>query len=110
MLLNVMREGGWPMFPTMALGLAALVLSLRHALVPQRSLVPLVLGLGGAALMMGLFGTVVGVQTSAEGIRDAPPEMRWIFLIGLKESLHNLGVGALAATVAAGLCGVGSWR
>ena len=44
-----------------------------------------------------IIGSALGVQMSASHIGEVPPEQRWLFLIGLKESLHNLTVAATFA-------------
>ena len=107
---EVIREGGWPMFPILALGVTALLAGLRHALFPQRSLRPLVIGLAVSTVVMGLLGTALGVQTSARFIGQVPPEQRYIFLIGLAESLNCLAV-ALALVLPAGFLGtLGAFR
>jgi hypothetical protein len=107
---DVIREGGWPMFPILALGVAALLAGLRHAVYPQRSLRPLVIGLAVSTVVMGLFGTALGIQQSARYIGDVPPEQRFIFLIGLAESLNCLAI-ALAFTLPAAFLGtLGAFR
>jgi hypothetical protein len=95
--MDVIREAGWPIFPILAFGLASLVAGWRYARSGRRELVPLVVGLGAATLLLGIIGTALGVQLSASHIGQVPPADRWIFLIGLKESLHNLTVAATFA-------------
>jgi hypothetical protein len=107
---DMIREAGWPIFPVMIFGFSALAVSLRHALLPQRSLMPLFLSFAAATLVMGALGTALGVQQSARHIGDVPPEQRYIFLIGLKESL-NCAAGALLIMLPACLAaGIGSHR
>lgn len=54
-------------------------------------------------MMAGLFGTALGVQVSAEHIGEVDADERWIFLLGLRESLNNivaaLGLGAASVMV-----------
>ncbi|MSP61383.1 MAG: hypothetical protein EXR72_13760 [Myxococcales bacterium] len=107
---DFLREAGWPVYPTLIMGLAAMLLAIRHALIPQRSLVPLCAGLAGAALAMGAFGTAVGLQHAASGMPDVAPSERWIFLIGLKEALGCLSAALGPLVFSALLCGIGSWR
>jgi hypothetical protein len=105
-----LREAGWPIYPILALGLSGLVLSLRYSLFPQRSLRSLTLGLLAATVVMGVLGMVLGLQHSAEAIPGAPPDMKWIFLIGFKEAANCLD-GALLCVLPASLAmGVGSWK
>ncbi len=104
------REGGWPMYPILALALGGLALSLRYAFFPQRSLRALTISLIVSTVVMGLLGTVLGIQHSAEAIPDVDREMRWIFIIGLREA-SNCVVAALALSLPACLAvGIGSWR
>jgi len=108
--MSFIREAGWPIFPIMILGACALASALRHALLPQRSLVPLTVGLCAATLVMGVLGTALGVQHSIHGIIDADPGIRWYVLLGLRESLNCLD-GALLFILPALLAGLtGSYR
>jgi len=105
-----LREAGWPIYPILMVGLSGLLLSLRYSLFPQRSLRSLTLGLLSATVVMGLLGTVLGVQKSAECLPDVAPDMKWIFFLGLREA-SNCFVGALTILLPASLAvGVGSWR
>jgi hypothetical protein len=44
----------------------------------------------GLTVLAGILGTATGVQRSAQALFELPPDERWIFFIGLYESLHNL--------------------
>ena len=107
---EILHEAGWPIYPVLALGLTALLLALRHAVVPQRNLVTLIVGLGTAAFLMGLLGTVLGVEQSIRHVAELPPEKRWIVLLGLSESLHNAWVALSLLVPTAILAMVGSYR
>ena len=105
-----LREAGWPIYPVLGLGLSGLVLSLRYSLFPQRSLRSLTLGLLAATLVMGVLGMLLGMQHAAEGLPEAPPDMKWIFALGFKEAANCLD-GALLCVLPASLAlGVGSWK
>lgn len=107
---DMIREAGWPIYPIMIFGFCALAASMRHALMPQRSLMPLFLSFAAAKLVMGALGTALGVQQSARHIGEVPPEQRYVFLIGLSESL-NCAAGALLLILPASLAaGIGSHR
>jgi hypothetical protein len=108
MLMDLFREGGWPMYPILSLGGTALVLALWSLRSPQRGLLAPVVGLLVASLLMGVLGTGLGLEQSVRHIREVAPEQRWIFLIGLGEALHCVNLAlllavptALAATVTA---------
>jgi hypothetical protein len=104
------REAGWPIYPILALGLSGLALSLRYSLFPQRSLRSLTLGFLAATAVMGILGTILGVQHSAEALPEVGPDMKWIFYLGVKEA-SNCFAGALTILLPACLAvGVGSWK
>ena len=106
---EIIRNAGWPIYPVLFFGGIALVLGVRHALVPQRSLLPLLVGFAAATIVMGCLGTSLGVQHTIEGIRERP-DLHWMFVLGLGESLNNFSTAlflVLPATLAAAF---GSWR
>lgn len=88
-------EGGFGIYPVLLFGLAAVALAFRYARAPRPGDLALLVGVGMATLLLGLLGTVTGIQASARYI-DATPD-KWLFLVGLKESL-NVFVSALVAT------------
>src|SRR4051812_43750984 len=98
---DFVREAGWPIYPILIVGALAVLVAARHALWPARGAGAIVAALAAATLLLGIAGTALGVQQSAGAIRDVAPEMRWIFLIGVKESLYNLVAATLLATLAA---------
>jgi hypothetical protein len=107
---DVIREAGWPIYSLLILGFAALAVSIRHAAVPQRSLVPLALALTAACLVNGALGMSLGLHHTIDGIRQVEPERRWIFLIGLSESMNNWSASLVFALPALLACGIGSYR
>jgi uncharacterized membrane protein HdeD (DUF308 family) len=108
--MDFIREGGWPMFPTLVLGIAALVLAVRYAARPERGQRALVNMVALVTLLMGILGTLLGVQLSANGIRDVGPDQKWIFLIGLAESLSCV-LGALVLLIPTMIfAGIGGYR
>jgi hypothetical protein len=109
-MLNAIREGGWPMFIVLAVGVTSLTAAFRYSRDGRKDLLGLVLGLGAATLFAGLFGTVVGVMVSVEHVGELPPDQRWIVLLGLKESLNNLALATVFAFADALLVARGQWR
>lgn len=97
-MLDIIHEAGWPVFLVLLSGFGALALALRQAIAPSRGGKHLVRGLLVTTVLLGVLGTAIGVQVSANAIREVPSDQRWIFLLGLKESLHNLTI-ALVLTV-----------
>ena len=106
----MIREAGWPIFPVLFFGIAAMAVAFRHALVPQRTAPPLCIGLVAATGVMGVLGTVLGLQRSLSVVGEVPPELRYIVLIGLRESLHNLVAASVLVLGAVLLVTVGVHR
>jgi hypothetical protein len=108
------NEGGFGMYPTAFFGITALLLSVWYAFKPMARLLPLVRGLGAAALLAGVLGTVLGIKATIAGILGSPEiqtdQIGKIALAGLYESSNNL-VLALVLTVLVVLAiGVGGFR
>lgn len=91
-------EAGWGIWPVLAFGLITLVLAIRHIQRPDASRLPLIIGFGLTTLLFGALGTIIGVQTSARYIAEVTDAERWIFVLGLRESLNNM-VAALFLVV-----------
>jgi hypothetical protein len=87
-------DGGYGIYPVLVFGLAAIALAVRYARSPREGDLALLVGTGIATLLLGTLGTVTGIQMSAGGIHATPE--KWLFLVGLKESLNVL-VTALGA-------------
>lgn len=102
------HEAGWGIWPVFLFGLISLVLSVMHAVSPRRELVPLIVGFGVATVLAGLLGTLTGLQRSAQYIHEI--EQKWIFLVGLRESLNCLVAALVIATLDALTAAVGSMR
>jgi hypothetical protein len=105
-----LAEGGWPIVPVLLLGVTTLLFALRGTVESRRDLLPLVIGLGIATLLTGALGVVLGVQRSAAGLPDLEDGQRWIFLLGLKESLQNAVLAFGLVTCASLITAVGAYR
>jgi hypothetical protein len=108
--MGFVREAGWPIFLVLTLGVSSLAAALRYWTEPRRELFVAVIGLGSATLIFGLLGTVLGVQMSASHIGEVPNDMKWIFILGLKESLYNLSTALVFAFIDALLLTSGSYK
>lgn len=101
--MNFIREAGWGIWPVLGFGGWALVAAVQQALAPQEGRTRTIGLLLVLLMLAGVFGTVLGVQVSAEHIGEVSPGERWIFLLGLRESLNNmvaaLGLGAASVGV-----------
>ncbi len=107
---DFMTAGGFGMYPTLIFGLFALVVAAIHAFRPRRELVPLIVGGGVATLLAGVLGTAMGIQASARGIQTMAADQRWIFALGISESLNCMVLGLVLAIVATALATAGSFR
>lgn len=97
-MIDFIREAGFGIYPVMAFGFAAVFVALKHLLTPRSSHVATVKWLMALTGMAGLLGTITGLQKSAEYIHETPE--KWIFLLGLRESLNNLVGAAVLVSVA----------
>ncbi len=102
-MLNMFREGGWGMIPTAICGLLLLAVAIRGAISPSEGSLPRQISLGVLTLTFGGLGFVTGLMKSVSFIQEVGEDKRWIWLVGLGESLNNLvlalGLVALAAIV-----------
>lgn len=98
-MTNFIEEGGWGMYPVLIFGLAAFAAGLWQLLAPRRDRAVLAGWLMGLTVLAGLLGTATGVQTSARYISQVAADKRWIFLIGLQESLNNMICALILVTM-----------
>ena len=109
-----MREtfhlGGWGMYPTFIFGLVLLAGSVRYATKPEQRVVPLLISLGILTLVSGATGFVTGLIKSLDFLNRAAPDDRFLALVGLGESLHNIALALVLVMLAALAAVVGTWR
>lgn len=97
--MNIIREAGWGIWPVLGFGLWALVVAVWNYFAPREGNVKTVGFLVALTLVAGMLGTALGVQVSAEHIGEVAPDERWIFLLGLKESLQNMVVASVLSVL-----------
>lgn len=102
------KMGGWGMIPTTFFGLLLIGVAIRYAVSPERRFVPLQLSLGILTLTTGGLGFVTGMIKSFMAMGDVGPDKRWLWMLGIGESLHNLALalglvalGGIAASIGA---------
>jgi len=88
------RLGGWGMYPTLFVGVVLVVAALRFAASPLRGRISTIVGLGVLTLFVSCLGFVSGVIRTllcADQIDPAAPGR--VVIVGVGESLHNIGLG-----------------
>ena len=111
-MLNAFHLGGWGMYPTLVFGLLLVGICITYALKPQKHLVPLLLSTGILTLVAGAAGFTSGLiatMTSATSGRFPEPPIE-VAMTGLGESLHNIALALLLATLAALAVSIGALR
>ena len=98
-MLDFIREAGWGIFPVMFFGALSLGVSVQYVRTRRGDLLALLCGLSVLTLLAGALGTVTGLQASANYIGNVELDEKWVFLIGLRESLNN----AVASLVIVGV-------
>jgi hypothetical protein len=110
-MIEFIRDAGVPVvIPTLFFGLVAIVLAARYARRPSRPLLEIVIGSSIATMLMGFLGFVLGIQASARTIGQVAADERWIFLIGVKESLNNVVAALVMVLIVSLLATAGRYR
>jgi hypothetical protein len=109
-MTNWFHLGGFPMWLTLGFGLLAIAASLRYATRPERRFVPLTITLGTMTLLNGALGFVTGLIVSLHGLPRAAAADRWIWMVGLGESLVNVAFALALVGLATLAMVVGTWR
>jgi hypothetical protein len=109
--LELFRDGGWGMYPTLACGLVLVLAALKYALRPERRLVPLLVALNVLTLSAGALGFVSGVITTARylgGVDETRSAL--VAFLGIGESLNNVGMALMFVTGGAIAVTLGAWK
>ena len=109
-MLEAFRLGGWGMIPTAIFGLLMLAASVRYAMSPEKRFVPLQISLGIMTMASGALGFVTGVMKSFSYLGQAAPDDRWIWTLGVGESLNNVALALGLVTLAAVAASIGAYR
>lgn len=107
---SIFRLGGAPMWAILVCGLFAIAASIRYAVRPERRMLPLVVSLGVLTLLTGAFGFVTGFVITLLHVGELPDAQRWIWMIGLGESLVDAAFALSLVVVAAIATSVGTFR
>jgi hypothetical protein len=107
---NWFQLGGFAMWSTAVFGVLMVGSSARYAFEPGRRMVPLVVSLGIITVLSGSLGFVTGLIKSLNGLPHVDPGDRWIWMVGLGESLVNVAFALALVSIATLAMVVGSWR
>jgi hypothetical protein len=109
-MIEAFHLGGWGMFPTTLFGVLLLAASIRYAFSPDKRFVPLQVSLGIITLASGGLGFVTGVIKSFMAIDGVGADMKWIWMLGVGESLHNVAAAFALVTIGAIAASIGAYR
>jgi len=109
-MVEAFKMGGFGMVPTAFFGLLLVAVAIRYATSPERRYVPLQVSLGIMTLASGGFGFVTGVIKSFQAMGEVAADKRWIWMLGVGESLHNVALAFGLLTAASIIAGVGAVR
>ncbi len=104
------KLGGSAMFLTLLFGALGIAVAVKYAMDPYRRLLPLTAGLGVLTLLTGALGCVTGVIKSLHCLPRVEPDERWIWMVGLGESLVNVAFALAMVAIAALAIVIGVFR
>ncbi len=88
-MYEFIREAGWGIYPVLIFGAFSLLVAVQYVRTRRNDVLALLCALSVLTLLAGALGTVTGLTTSARYIADVAVNEKWIFLVGLRESLNN---------------------
>ena len=93
-MLDAFRLGGWGMYPTLVAGLLLMFFASQYARHPEPSRSSVVRHLGVLVLLTSCLGFVTGViKTCTSVTPELGPDLGMTVVIGVGESLTNIGAG-----------------
>lgn len=113
-MMDFFVEGGWGMFPILALGLVALGGGVRFAADPRNARLPLVAGTSATLLLAVVHATVMDLAAVlhylGDGTNVPDGQVVRVLLVGLKECTRPAGLGGAFLVLASTAVCVGLWR
>ena len=95
------RLGGWGMYPTLFVGIVLVITAFRFAAGPARGRLHTIIGLGVLTFLVSCLGFVTGViKTMISAGEIDPNAPGHVVIIGIGESLRNVGLGLMVLVVA----------
>lgn len=112
LLLEAFRFGGWPMYPTLVFGITLVAAAVHHAKNPGARQLRLLQNLRLATLLSGLLGSTLGLIHSLQGLGGLLPDQPHgkYALIGLGESINNIGLALSMMLIATLISTIGATR
>lgn len=93
-MLDAFHLGGWGMYPTLVAGLILMYSALQFARHPDPARLRVVRFLGVLVVLTSTLGSVTGViNTCTHVTPDLGPDLGMTVVIGVGESLVNIGAG-----------------
>jgi nitrate reductase NapE component len=111
-LWHQFQEGGWAMYPVVALGLVAVGTAARFALRGEHQLLAFIRWTLGSLLLVGAFGFTVGMMKVlhyAQGVSDPLLTSRLI-MEGLAEAANNPACALMFGVISSVCIAVGQRR
>jgi hypothetical protein len=105
------RLGGWGMYPTTLVGVILVIGAIQYARDPDRRRRAIVRSLGVLTLLTSCLGFTAGVIRSFLACGSVEPgEVGNVAVVGVGESLTNLGLGLVFLVLAWMLASIGAFR
>ena len=105
------EDGGFTMFPLLALGFCLVAAAVLNAMRPQQRFRAVTISLGGALGVGGLLGFVLAVIATLRNTREVPDEVRAkVIVAGFAESANNLVLALVFLLIAALISVIAAWR
>jgi hypothetical protein len=93
-MLDAFRQGGWGMYPTLIAGCFLMFAAFQYARRPGAPRLRVLRFLGVLVILTSMLGFVAGViNTCTHVTPELGPDLGMTVVIGVGESLHNIGAG-----------------
>jgi hypothetical protein len=98
-MMDFIHEAGWGIFPVLIFGALSLLIAVQYVRTRRSDVLALLCALAVLTLLAGALGTTTGLQVSARYIGNVALDEKWIFLVGLRESLNNATAALIIVAV-----------
>ena len=104
------RIGGWGMYPTTIIGLILLATAVLYARQPTARRLRIIANLRLLTMLSGALGFTAGVINAFTHVPEASPDAVRTAIIGVGESLTNIGAALFVLVIATILTTLGAAR